>query len=44
MTDECVMVERYHQRDPYFVPWSPNASANGRFINMLLDIAESGEK
>lgn len=38
MTDEYYMLERYNQRDPYFVPWSPNASANGRVINMLLDL------
>ena len=37
MTDEYYMCERYNQRDPYFVPWSPNASASGRTINMLLD-------
>ncbi len=37
MTDEYYMQERYNQRDPYFAPWSPNASANGRTINMLLD-------
>ena len=37
MTDEYYMVERYKETDPYFVPWSPNASANGRAINMILD-------
>ncbi len=37
MTDEYYMLERYNQRDPYFGPWMPNASANGRTINMLLD-------
>lgn len=37
MTDEYYMLERYNQRDPYFCPWMPNASANGRTINMLLD-------
>ena len=37
MTDEYYMCERYNQRDPYFLPWSPNASASGRMINMLLD-------
>ncbi len=37
MTDEYYMVERYNQRDPYFGPWMPNASANGRTVNMLLD-------
>ena len=37
MSDEYYMCERYNQRDPYFMPWSPNASASGRLINMLLD-------
>lgn len=37
MTDEYYMFERYHQRNPWFAPWSPNASASGRFIIMLLD-------
>ena len=40
MTDETYMIERYNERDPYFGPWSPNASASGRFINMLLDVAK----
>ncbi len=37
MTDEYYMIERYSERDPYFAPWCPNASANGRLIDMLLD-------
>ena len=37
MTDEYYMLERYNQQDPYFGPWMPNASANGRTINMLMD-------
>ena len=37
MTDEYYMQERYNQRDPYFNPWSPNASANGRTVIMMLD-------
>ena len=37
MTSEYYMIERYHENDPYFCPWSPNVSANGRTINMLLD-------
>lgn len=36
MSAEYLMQERYHLRDPYFCPWSPNASANGRLITMLL--------
>lgn len=37
MTDECYMVERFSDRDPWYVPWSPNASASGRTILMLID-------
>ncbi len=37
MTDEYYMFERYHQRNIWFAPWSPNASASGRLILMLLD-------
>lgn len=36
MTDEGYMQERFHESDPYFTPWSPNASGNGRMITMLL--------
>ncbi len=37
MTAEYYMNERYHANDPYYVPWSPNVSASGRVILMLLD-------
>ncbi|MGI6335804.1 MAG: hypothetical protein ACOXZM_01920 [Eubacteriales bacterium] len=37
MTTEYYMLERYADNDPYYVPWSPNASGNGRLLNMLLD-------
>ena len=37
MTDEYYMIERFHENEPYFIPWSPNASANGRLITMLLE-------
>ena len=37
MTDEYYMIERFHEDQPYFIPWSPNASANGRLISMLMD-------
>lgn len=40
MTPEYYMVERYCDNDPWFVPWSPNCSASGRLINMLLDYHE----
>jgi len=36
MTEELYMCERYSERDPWFAPWMPNASANGRTILMLL--------
>ena len=35
MTPEYQMVERYHPHDPWFAPWSPNASANGRLLILL---------
>ena len=37
MTAEYYMIERYNDDDPYYVPWSPNVSAMGRLINMLMD-------
>jgi len=37
MTSEYYMVERYRDDDPYYAPWSPNASGNGRMILMLLE-------
>ncbi len=37
MTDEYYMAERYDDHDPYFLPWCPNCSANGRTISMLCD-------
>jgi len=33
---ELYMCERFSERDPWFAPWMPNASANGRTILMLL--------
>lgn len=37
MSKDYYMVERFNEQNPYFAPWMPNASANGRFILMLLD-------
>lgn len=37
MSQEYYMLERYSSSDRYFVPWMPNASANGRTIRMLCD-------
>jgi len=39
MTEEYYMIERHDDSDPYFLPWSPNASANGRTIMMLMEMA-----
>lgn len=38
VTDEYYMVERYDETDPYFLPWSPNASAMARVIIMMLSL------
>lgn len=38
MTEEYYMIERYDENQPYFVPWSPNASAMGRTILMMYDL------
>lgn len=37
MTAEYYMLERYAANDPTFCPWQPNASANGRTIEMLFE-------
>lgn len=39
MSDEYYMLERFHVRDPWYSPWSPNASANGRMLIMLLEMS-----
>ena len=36
MSPAYYMVERYADNDPYWVPWQPNASANGRLLQMLF--------
>jgi len=40
MTEEYYMIERYADNDPWYGPWSPNVSGNGRMILMLLGMAE----
>lgn len=40
MTDEYYMNERYADNDEYYVPWSPNASASGRTVLMMLELAK----
>ncbi|MCM8815081.1 MAG: hypothetical protein NC931_03760 [Candidatus Omnitrophica bacterium] len=37
MSDEYYMLERFADNDPSFCPWQPNASANGRLIQMLFE-------
>ena len=36
MTSGYYLMERYADNDPYWVPWLPNASANGRLLQMLF--------
>ena len=38
VTDEGYVGERIHEKNPWFFPWSPNASGSGRILNMLLDL------
>ena len=40
MSPEFNMQERYEDNSPYFAPWSPNISANGRLLMMMMDRAE----
>ncbi len=37
MTPEYYLLERYADNDPYWTPWLPNASANGRLLMMMMD-------
>jgi len=37
MSEEYYMLERFADNDPAFCPWQPNASANGRLIQMLFE-------
>ena len=36
LTDELYVGERYHDANPWYYPWSPNASGSGRLVIMLL--------
>lgn len=38
VTSEYYQGERYDDHDGYTVPWMPNASANGRVLQMLFDV------
>ena len=35
ITDEYYVGERYHDANPWFYPWSPNASGMGRILMMI---------
>lgn len=37
MSDAYYFVERFVDNDPYYMPWQPNASNNGRLLMMLAD-------
>ena len=36
-TSENYLCERYMETAPWYLPWSPNASASGRLIAMLYN-------
>lgn len=36
VSPECVVGERYHDANPWYFPWSPNASGSGRIVRMLF--------
>ena len=38
LTDELYVGERYHDANPWYYPWSPNASGSGRITMMLLEL------
>jgi hypothetical protein len=40
MSPEYYLLERYADNDPYWTPWMPNASANGRLLMMMSDFFE----
>ena len=37
LTDEFYVGERYHDANPWYYPWSPNASGSGRIVSMILE-------
>ncbi|MBR4614610.1 MAG: hypothetical protein IKO55_03295, partial [Kiritimatiellae bacterium] len=43
LTDKLYVGERYHDANPWYYPWSPNASGSGRITMMLLELAEKGD-
>ena len=43
MTEEYYVGERYRDDNPWYFPWSPNASGSGRIILMLLERSAGGD-
>ena len=39
LTDELYVGERYHDANPWYYPWSPNASGSGRLVTMIVENA-----
>ena len=44
LTDELYVGERYHDANPWYYPWSPNASGSGRIVMMLLEASTGAVK
>jgi len=44
MSQHYYMLERFADNDPTFCPWQPNASANGRLIQMLFEFFGSRKR
>ena len=44
LTDELYVGERYHDANPWYYPWSPNASGSGRIVMMLYSSPRPSHK
>lgn len=44
LTDEFLVGERYHDYDPWYYPWSPNASGSGRIVQMIFSAARGSSE
>ena len=42
ISPEYVVGERYHDVNPWYFPWSPNASGSGRVVQMLFSCSHNG--
>ncbi len=40
VSDEFIVGERYHDVNPWYFPWSPNASGSGRIVRMLFSVRQ----